>query len=296
MNKKDPKNIIYDFMIFFVNTKIREKKMYNFIAEMSTYLHKSPLEVSIKQKKIDKLMSLKQKLNSLKNLKNNVKLIACLWLELCCKKIVISNGFFTIERTLNYLGLNIVIDKNNNLNNELENYIIKNYEKFINTQFLPLNCEILNRKNKNKNKNKNSIKCFRIRPSLVEIEGKLYGLCIELEQSEYTARFFGLIDPDMLRLYRKQLPKKEIFNDLYNRYKINKEEAKPYLDCLSYRDYLELETRQITNKIKQLKEKFDFYKTADLSILLSEYQFLNEYFRIEMISLLLELVDGLVYK
>ena len=284
MIKKSPEQIIFEFMIFYVNTKIRKNKMYKFIAEMTTYLHKSPIEINIKQKKLDKLLSLKNKLNNLKTININVQLIACLWLELCCKKIVLNNGFFTIERTLKYLGLNVMIDQNFDLNNELENYVIKNYKEFINTKFLPLNCEVIDKENDN-----NVIKCFRIRPSLIEIEGKLYGICIEIDQSHYTARFFGLIDADSLRIYRKKLPKNDIFDDLKKRYKISKEEAKPYLNCLSYRDYLELETRQITNKVKQLKEKFDFYKTADLSILLSEYQFLNEYFRIEMISLLLEL-------
>lgn len=284
MKTRKPENVIYNFMICFVRTHIKIKKMKNFVAGMSTYVNKCQIDAEMKKKKLDKLMSLSCRLTNIRYIRHNVRPIACLWLELCCKQIVLQNGFFSIERTLNYLGLPLVIDKNVELNTELQTHVNKNCAMFLKSNFTPFNCEIIERNNSNK-----ILKCYRIRPSLIELEGKLYGLCIEIDQANYSARFMGLLDADNLRVNRSLLPKSEIFDDLHKRYKISKKEAEPYLKCLSYRDFLELETRQITNKIKQLKEKFDFYKSADLSILLSEYQFLNEYFRIEMISLLLEL-------
>lgn len=283
MTNKDPKKVIYKFMICCVNTHIKICKMKKFIAEMSTYIHKCPIDNELKQKKLDKLMSLSNRLTNIKNIKHNVRLLACLWLELCCKQIVMQNGFFSIHKTLRYLGLNIEMDTTIDLNTELQTHVVRHYDSFIKHNFTPFNCDIIERQNMNK-----IIKCFRIRPALIELEGKLYGICIEIDQPNYTARFMGLLDADNLRVHRSLLPKREIFDDLNQRYKISQKEAEPYLNCLSFRDFLELETRQITNKIKQLKEKFDFYKTTNLTVLLSEYQFLNEYFRIEMISLLLE--------
>ena len=50
------------------------------------------------------------------------------------------------------------------------------------------------------------------------------------------------------------------------------------------------ETRQITNKIKQQKEKLDYYKSADLSVILSEYHFMPEHMKINFINCKLNFV------
>ena len=49
------------------------------------------------------------------------------------------------------------------------------------------------------------------------------------------------------------------------KYKIDAEDALPYLNTFPYRDYLKHETRQITNKIKKHSEKMDYYKNKDFN-------------------------------
>ena len=97
---------------------------------------------------------------------------------------------------------------------------------------------------------------------------------------------------DIIGLYKNGAPdhnvckisinKTGIINDLKERYKIEYEDCKDYLDTFSYRDYLIYETRQITNKIKQQIEKVEYYRKQDMTILLSEYNFLDDYMRIEL--------------
>ena len=90
---------------------------------------------------------------------------------------------------------------------------------------------------------KNVMKFFKIRPALVELEGKLFGINCEIHQQDYTFRFICIVDQDILRINRNLIPKKSIYSDLMERYAITKEAAQPYLNCLSYRDYLELDPR-----------------------------------------------------
>ena len=146
----------------------------------------------------------------------------------------------------------------------------------------PMNCQLSRLEN-----TESSIKISRVRPLLPEIDGKLYGLCVEYKHMNYTLRIFGLADQDTLRVYRSSINKQAILKDLSERYSITKDDALPILSYISYRDYLVCEVRQLTNKVKQLKEKIEAYKSLDTNILLSEYQFLQDYMKIDIINLLL---------
>ena len=284
MSKKEKSRVLNNFFKTYVRSHINSKKINTFLSDMSSYVHKCPIDPMLKQKKVEKIFKLQSKVSKLKDISVSVHCIAHLWLDLCCKNLILENGYNSIDETLKKLNIKLSLDTSVKLDNDLQTYFNKNSHLFLTKLLLPLNCSLSKQKNK-----KNVMKFFKIRPALVELEGKLFGINCEIHQQDYTFRFICIVDQDILRINRNLIPKKSIYSDLMERYAITKEAAEPYLNCLSYRDYLELDPRQITNKVKQFKEKFDFYKTADLTILLSEYQFLNEYFRIEMLSLLLEL-------
>ena len=75
--------------------------------------------------------------------------------------------------------------------------------------------------------------------------------------------------------------------------KFDDDEANKYLNCLSLRDCIAIETRILINKIKNQKERIDFYKNIEISVILVEYSFLPDISKVELITLLLEfnLVD-----
>jgi len=274
-----------NFMQKYVKSYLKRKELKSLFAIMTSHVNDCPLESSLKYRKLEKLLKLEKHLISLNNVPLNVHFIGILWLESCWKKMVMENGFNNIDDTLKYLDLDINIDSNEFTEAELQTFFtINDFQRYYRKTITPLNCQI----NKKENK-ENTIKLCKVRPSLPELEGKLYGICTEIDQPTFTLRIFGLVDPDILRIYRNQIPKNEILKDLYDRYTITKDEAIPFLNCFSYRDYLVSETRQITNKVKQMKEKMDYYRKADTSILLSEYQFLTEHMRIELTSFLIEL-------
>ena len=61
-----------------------------------------------------------------------------------------------------------------------------------------------------------------------------------------------------------------------------------YLNVYSLRDYLVHEIRQITNKVKQRRERVEYYKRADVTTILNEFHFMPDFMRIEFINMLLE--------
>lgn len=259
------------FLRKYVSSFLERKRLLNLCAQMSSHLNKSCLEASLRYWKINKLMTLQKHLLQMFKVPLCVHSLGYLWINLCWNKMVMSNGFKSIPETLKYLHLNI------------PESCFQSSET-ITQNIMPLNCQLNKRPNKD-----SGLKICQVRPALPEIAGKLFGVCLEIDQPEFTLRIFGLVDPDILRFYRKQINKQDILKDLADRYTISREEAQPYLDCFSYRDYLVLEPRQISAKIKQMKEKIDFYRTADLSVILNEYQFMTDPLRIELTSFLLEL-------
>ena len=56
---------------------------------------------------------------------------------------------------------------------------------------------------------------------------------VEIDQESYNLKIFGLIDPDVLRLYRKQLPLNLLYDDL-KKYDISKEDGRKYVNTISY--------------------------------------------------------------
>ena len=259
------------FLKSYVPCFLQKRKFILLFSQMSSHLSNSCLEPSLKYWKLNKLMRLQNHLLKISSFHIHIQPLGYLWIQLCWKKMVLENGFKTVSDTLTHLELNI------------SGNILKKSKQAI-ENILPLNCQISKRSNK-----KSELKLCQVRPALPGLAGKLYGVCLEIDQSDYIIRIFGLIDPDILRFYRQQIDKQEIIKDLSERYTILFEDAEPYLNCISYRDYLVLEPRKISAKIKQMKEKIDFYKSAELSLLLNEYQFMTEPLRVELTTFLLEL-------
>lgn len=254
---------------------VKNKYIYftNLFSEMITHINQSNLEQELKIRKMNKMYKMITDLNKLKQLSLISQIYGYIWLEYRWYKRVIENGFISIDKTLHHLNKKIDYD------NSTQTYNFQNYFK---RTIVPYNCQLSLTDNE-----KTSINISIVRPSLPKLEGKLYGLCVEFIQSKFTLRMFGLCVSDRMRLYRSFIDKKTIIDDLKERYNISYEDCKDFLDTFSYRDYLIYETRQITNKIKQQLEKAEYYKKQDMTIILSEYNFLDDYMRIELINLLL---------
>jgi ATP-dependent Lon protease len=275
---------MYKIILSYLNNIILQKKLKNLLAKMTTHVNNCPLERNLKYIKLEKIVKIVKYLNCINKFPIKVQSIGLLWIKCCWQKLVLDNGFNNINDTLLHLNININYGQVLSDIHLQSFFTVNDFCNYYSYSIIPLNCQINIKNNKS-----NYIRLSDVKPSLPQLEGKLYGICTEIDQPNFTIRIFGLIDADILRIYRNYIPKHNIIKELYTKYTITKDEALPYLNCFSYRDYLVSETRQIVTKIKQLKEKIEYSSKTDESILLSEYQFLPEYMRIELISVFLEL-------
>ncbi len=269
-----------NFLKLWIDSFKQRKKYLGLLGQMIDHLDKSPIENNLKGSKMRKLGSLYNNINSLDNIPLYLHKFAYAWISFMWKKRVIENGFINIDKTLTYLDLPEVVQTDTSSNKYVN---LHQFNSYIKNTIVPINCQISMNGTKD-----NGVSITRVRPALPQLEGKLYGACVVFEQPTYVLRIFGLVNSDPMRIHRNRIKKDSIYDDLFNRHKINKDDASAFLDCLSYRDYLVLEDRQITNKIKQQKEKIEYYKRADLTTLFGEYHFLPEYMRIELISQLIK--------
>ena len=268
--------------VFYIKKKV---ELRNILLKLQKHIEECPIKNDLKKKKLEKVLSIKDKLFSLEVLPIRVAKIGLIWLELCCKNMLLKCGYTNIEEMLNILDLNVNLNKSKyDCDDNMKSYFENNdLHKLFTENIKPINCLIIKKTNKN-----SCIRFTKIRPALEELEGKLHGLCIEILKPNATINIFGFLTPDSLRYYRDLLPIGHILKDLKEKYYIVNDDGERLLNCLSYRDIICMDVRQITNKLKQLKEKYDFYKKSDLTILLSEFHFLDEYLRLEMITLLVE--------
>ena len=282
--------IISDYLKRFMDLKIsnylKKKKLKFLASQMGDHIIRTTYEQSLKEVKINKLLRFIQNIESLNNYSLQIQKIGIAWLEQIWIRLVKDNGYLNINDTLYNLDIDI---------NNLEIYKKLNYKdnlgivktdffvrEFINL-IIPINCQKKNIKNEEKN-----IKVFAVRPSLPGTSCILHGIGIEIKTLEYTINIYGLLTTDSLHIYRKMLNKEDIFDILKKRYNIDKKESIPYLNCISLRDYIVLESRQIANIIKNNKEKIEFYSKSEVNIILGEYGFMPESSKVELINLLLE--------
>ena len=271
--------------IIFLNY-FRKKRLRLLAFKMSNHINNTSFDIILRNKKINKILKFIKNIEDLKKFSAKVQRIGIIWLEQIWIRIVRDNGYLTIEDTLKNLNVNI---------NDL-NYFIKDFEEdklsAVTTNFFiknfidlitPINCRRKIQENKEQ-----GLKVFAVRPSLPGTVGILHGIGIEIKTLEFTIIIYGILNPDSLHLYRNMFEKTDIIDTLKSRYNLSEEEITPYLKCISLRDYIVSESRQIANIIKNSKEKVDFYRKADLNIILGEYGFMPEASRIELINMLLE--------
>ncbi len=252
------------------------------LAVMTTHILDTTLEKLLQIKKIYRIKRFLKMIEEVSFLPLRIHSKVLNYIDDYWKVMVKENGFINIDCTLNELNLDVKIDKVIQSNEQtfvrLIDYSVYKYN------IKPLNCQVIMEKNKQANFN-----ISPIRPGLPELDGKLYGLSVEIKQPTFSVRIFGLIDPDKLRIYRKQLPLYILYDDLKNKYNLSKDEVRPYVNSISYRDFLIYDVRQLTNRIKHFREKYNFYKNADYNLVFGEYDFLNEYMKVDFITFLLEL-------
>ena len=140
MSKKDKSRIIKNFFKTYVRSDVNTKKISRFLSDMSSYVHKCPIDPMLKQKKIEKIYKLQSKLNKLKDINVNVHFIAHLWLDLCCKNLILENGYNSIDETLKKLNIKITLDTSVKLDNDLETFFNNNSKLFLTKLLIPLNC------------------------------------------------------------------------------------------------------------------------------------------------------------
>ena len=252
------------------------------LAVMTTHILDTTLEKLLQIKKIYRIKRFLKMIEEVSSLPLRIHNKVLNYIDDYWKVMVKENGFINIDCTLNELNLDIKIDKIIQTDEQtfvrLIDYSVYKYN------IKPLNCQVVMEKNKN-----TTLNISPIRPGLPELDGKLYGLSLEIRQPTFSVRIFGLVDADKLRIYRNQLPLYILYDDLKKKYNLNKKEAQPYVNSISYRDFLIYDIRQLTNRIKHFREKYNFYKNAEYSLVFGEYDFLNEYMKVDFITFLLEL-------
>lgn len=252
------------------------------LAVMTTHILDTTLEKLLQIKKIIRIKRFLKMIEEVSCLPLRIHNKVLNYIDDYWKVMVKENGFINIDCTLNELHLDVkigkVIQSNEQTFVRLIDYSVYKYN------IKPLNCQVIMEKNKQA-----SFNISPIRPGLPELDGKLYGLSVEIKQLTFSVRIFGLVDADKLRIYRNQLPLYILYDDLKNKYNLTKKDVQPYVNAISYRDFLIYDVRQLTNRIKHFREKYNFYKNADYSLVFGEYDFLNEYMKVDFITFLLEL-------
>ena len=284
----------------YIHSNQQFKKLNKRCSEILNHIVSLPIENNVKNNKIKLVNKLVKNLEILKNYPVKVHKIGYIILNLIWKKIVLSVGFKNIFDTIEELDLSDEFSKEVifNLKNKDNLGIISNSEFVKNFIHLikPINCQYrqtqfsgttLETEIESKSETKNYLILYNIKPSLPTTQGQLYGLCVEMVYKGKLLRIFGIIDADRFECNRKLIDKEKIKKELDK--KIPQADLDCYINCISLRDFLTEDLSRLVNKIKHFKEKIDFYLTVPSSVILCEYSFMPENFRIELIQLLLEL-------
>lgn len=273
---------------------VRKRKLSRKLDKMVAHLHSSSFfdfsRQVIQLTKIEKTRTWLDSLSGKRLIVQHAGLILC---ELRFIQHVKENGFSNIFETLDELGLREVFDncspneKKNTFSAVSSSGFVKNFIDI----FLPIQCEIrigaLGAQTENI---ENYIDCTKVRPPLPGDTGRLQGLVVNFQNKKFLLRVFCIINSDPLRHYRSKIRKQIILEDIHDRYGAYISDAAPkYLDTISLRDYVTLEYKQISNKIKKNIDKIEHYRKSFLSdaIIAAEYQFLSIEERVDQINLLL---------
>lgn len=263
---------------------VRRKKIKTLLCRMATHICQCKLEPLMCFSKMNKIQKVHELIAAIPKIPHCVHNVYMQYLEYIWEKLVLDNGFNNIKDTLEQLNINIDINKLVCENNKQSMININDFKNNYLYNIRPLNCIL-----EVKNNETNFLNFCAMRPGFSELEGKLFGLCVEINQPVFTIRFFGIIDRDPVRLYRNALPMDLLYDDLKEKYNFDKKEIEPYVNCISYRDLVSMDVRNITNRVKLLRDRFTFYENADIESILGEYLFMTDAMKVEKINFLFEL-------
>ena len=250
--------------------------------KMFYHIEQCPLEHNIKVKKLIKINKLIKDIRCIPSCNIHVHDIAYEWISYRWNLIVLNCCYIDISKTKKYIDFNFENELlvEDNMQTHIDPIFFKHTVQHL---ILPIHCKIIDKQN-----TKQGVKIYSIKPSLQTIEGKMNGLCIEYMNTNKSCIFFGILDNDSLGLYRNNINKIPILDEMKTKYKVTDNDITPYLDCFRFRDYLIYETRQIVNKIKQNMTKIEYYKKIDNNAVYDEFTFLPYEHKIELLTLLLQ--------
>ena len=262
---------------------VRRKELKTLLSQMSSHVSNCKLEPLIRFAKMEKIKKMYELINLIPSIPLCTRNIYMKYLEYIWKKMVTSNGFINIHETLSQLEIDINIDELICGYVQQTMITINDFRNIYLYNICPLNCVI-----EYKHNEKNVLSICPSRPGFTDLEGKLYGLCVEINQCFFTIRIFGLLDRDTMRLYRQELPLHLLYNDIKQKYNFNIDEVEDYINSISYRDMISIDVRNLTNRVKMLKDRFPFYEISDVDTIFGEYLFLTDSMKIEKVNYLFE--------
>ena len=259
----------------------RRKQLKTLLARMATHVSNCKLEPLIRFNKMDKIQKMHELINVVGDIPYCTLQLFMSYLEYFWDKMVRENGFININETIRQLRLNIDIDKLKCGYGGQTMMTIADMKTNYMYNICPVNCVI-----EQKNNDNCVLNICAVRPAFTELDGKLYGLCVEINQRLYTLRIFGLLDRDNSFIYRKELYLSLLYDDLKQKYNFDKDEIEPFVNCISYRDFISIDIRNLTNRVKILKDRYTFYENSDIETIMGEYLFLTDSMKVEKVNYL----------
>ena len=258
---------------------VRRKQLKTLLSQMSTHISNCKLEPLMRFAKMEKIKKFYDLINIMPSIPFCTRKIYMKYLEYIWKKMVVSNGFININETLSQLEIDINKDELICGFTQQTMVTINDFKNIYLYNICPLTCVVEYKKNE-----ANVLNICVSRPGFTDLDGKLYGLCVEINQCFFTIRIFGLIDRDTMRLYRQELPLYLLYNDIKQKYNFDKEEVEDYINSISYRDIISIDVRNLTNRVKMLKDRLPFYEISDVETISSEYLFFTDSMKNEKIN------------
>lgn len=263
---------------------IRKTSLIKKAFKMLNHIENNILETELRYKKIYTISKFIKDIQSLDKFKLNIQDLGLSLLDKRWTNIVNNNGYLSVHNTIDNLSIPekfnwVDFTKNDEYSLVDTSSFIKNFMSLI----VPINCKI----EKNTKDEELEINVYDIKPPLQTTYGHQNGIYLQITLIKHKIRLMGLIDRDMLGIHRNKINYNNIKSELL-KLKFENDEADKYINCISLRDSLTVDTRRLINKIKNQKEKIDFYKNIELSVIVCEYSFLPDISKIELITLLLE--------
>ena len=181
--------------------------------KMFYHIEQCPLEYNIKVKKLIKINKLIKDIRCIPSCNIHVHDIAYEWIAYRWNLLVLNCCYIDISKTKKYIDFNFENELlvEDNMQTHIDPIFFKNIVQYL---ILPIHCKIIDKHN-----TKQGVKIYSIKPSLQTIEGKMNGLCIEYMNTNKSCIFFGILDNDSLGLYRNNINKIPILDEMKTKYR-----------------------------------------------------------------------------